>query len=168
MSHQKPVTLKIERTPEELAELKAERERFSRERPGLDDLIASGEFEGPFDHGNVMSLLGAVAELKRRRDEQGLSLATVSERSGLDTGLLSRLENGKILNPMLTTLWRYAGALGVQVSLTVGPPSNGNRTNTDVLEVGGRHTAARPGRALRRGRRPLSRPYGCPSGDSPW
>ena len=34
MSHQKPVTLKIERTPEELAELKAERERFSRERPG--------------------------------------------------------------------------------------------------------------------------------------
>ena len=26
---------------------------------------------------------------------------------------------------MLTTLWRYAGALGVQVSLTVGPPSNG-------------------------------------------
>ena len=57
-----------------------------------------------------MSLSGAVAELKRRRDEQGLSLATVSERSGLDTGLLSRLENGKILNPMLTTLWRYACA----------------------------------------------------------
>ncbi len=72
-----------------------------------------------------MSLLGAVAELKRRRDEQGLSLATVSERSGLDTGLLSRLENGKILNPMLTTLWRYAVRLGVQVSLIVGPPSNG-------------------------------------------
>jgi hypothetical protein len=124
MSHRKPVTLKIEKTPEEPAELKAERARFSRERAGLDDLIASGEYEGPYDHGNVMALLGAVAELKRRRDE-GLSLATVSERSGLDTGLLSRLENGKILNPMLTTLWRYAGALGVQVSLTVGPPSNG-------------------------------------------
>ena len=30
MSHQKPVTLKIERTLEELAELKAERVRFSR------------------------------------------------------------------------------------------------------------------------------------------
>jgi Helix-turn-helix len=125
MSHRKPVTLKIERTPEELAELKAERERFSRDRPSLEDLIASGEYEGPYDHGNIMALLSAVAELKRRRDEQGLSLATVSERSGLDTGLLSRLENGKILNPMLTTLWRYASALGVQVSLTVGPPSNG-------------------------------------------
>ena len=125
MSHQKPVTLKIERTPEELADLKAERARFSRERLGLDDLITSGEYEGPYDHGNIMALLSAVAELKRRRDEQGLSLATVSERSGLDTGLLSRLENGKILNPMLTTLWRYASALGVQVSLTVSPPSNG-------------------------------------------
>ena len=65
MSQQKPVTLKIERTPEELAELKAERARFSRERPGLDDLIASGEYEGPYDHGNIMALLGAVAELKR-------------------------------------------------------------------------------------------------------
>ncbi len=125
MSHQKPVTLKIERTPEELANLKAERARFSRERPSLDELIASGEYEGPYHHGNIRALLSAVAELKRRRDELGLSLATVSERSGLDTGLLSRLENGKILNPMLTTLWRYASALGVQVSLTVGSPTNG-------------------------------------------
>jgi hypothetical protein len=126
MSHRKPVPLKIKRTPDELVELKAERERFSRERPTMDDLIASGEYEGPYYHGNVMSLLSAIAELKRRRDEQGLSLANVSELSGLDTGLLSRLENGKILNPMLTTLWRYASALGMQLSIAVGPAPNGS------------------------------------------
>ena len=121
MSHRKRVTLKVEQTPEELAELKAERERFSRERPGLEDLIASGEFEGPYRQGNIMALLSAVAELKRQRDERGLSLTDVSQRSGLDRGLLSRLENGKILNPTMATLWRYADAIGSQVSLAVEP-----------------------------------------------
>jgi DNA-binding XRE family transcriptional regulator len=117
----KRVTLKIERTPEELAELREERARFSRERPGPEDLIASGEYEGPYRQGNIMALLSAVAELKRHRDEQGLSLADVSERSGLDRALLSRLENGKVLNPTLATLWRYADAIGAQVSFAVEP-----------------------------------------------
>ncbi len=51
---------------------------------------------------------------------QGLTLADVSDRSGLDIGLLSRLENGKVANPTLTTLWRYANALGRTVTLDVG------------------------------------------------
>jgi ribosome-binding protein aMBF1 (putative translation factor) len=121
MSHRKRVTLKVEQTPEELAELKAERERFSRERPGLEDLTASGDFEGPFRQGNIMALLSVVAELRRQREERGLSLADVSNRSGLDRALVSRLENGKILNPTMSTLWRYADAIGSQVSLAVEP-----------------------------------------------
>jgi hypothetical protein len=121
MTHRKRVTLKTERTPEELSELKGERARFSHERPGLEDLIASGEHEGPYRQGNIMALLTAVAELKRHRDERGLSLTDVSERSGLDRALLSRLENGKILNPTMATLWRYADAIGAQVSLAVEP-----------------------------------------------
>jgi transcriptional regulator with XRE-family HTH domain len=68
-----------------------------------------------------MALLSAVAELKRHRDERGLSLTDVSERSGLDRALLSRLENGKILNPTMATLWRYADAIGSQVTLAVEP-----------------------------------------------
>jgi Helix-turn-helix len=121
MIHRKRVTLKVERTPEELAELKAERERFSRERPGMDDLIASGDYEGPCRQGDLMALLSAIAELKRQRDERGLSLADVSQRSGLDRALLSRLENGKVLNPTMATLWRYAGAIGSHISLAVEP-----------------------------------------------
>ena len=42
---------KSERTPEERAELEAEREYFARERPGLEDLIASGEYEGSYWRG---------------------------------------------------------------------------------------------------------------------
>jgi transcriptional regulator with XRE-family HTH domain len=68
-----------------------------------------------------MALLTGIAELKRRREEQGLSLADVSERSGLDRGMLSRLENGKILNPTMATLWRYADAIVAQVSLGMEP-----------------------------------------------
>ncbi len=121
MTHRKRVTLKIDRSPEELAELEAERERFSRERPDAGDLLAAGDHEGPYRQGNIMALLSAIAELKRRRDEQGLSLADVSERSGLDRALLSRLENGKVLNPTMATLWRYADAIGTQVTLAVEP-----------------------------------------------
>jgi Helix-turn-helix domain len=121
MTHRKRVTLKLDRSPEELADLKAERERFSRERSGADDLLAAGDHEGPYRQGNIMALLSAIAELKRRRDEQGLSLADVSGRSGLDRALLSRLENGKILNPTMATLWRYADAIGTQVTLAVEP-----------------------------------------------
>ena len=121
MSQRKRVTLKIERTPEELAELSEERARFAREHPGPGDLVASGEYEGPYRQGNLMALLSALAELKRHRDEQGLSLADVAERSGLDRAQLSRLESGKILNPTMGTLWRYADAIGAQVSLAVEP-----------------------------------------------
>lgn len=116
---------KVERTPEEVAELRATRERFQREKPGLDDLVASDEYEGPFRHGDVMAFLAAVAELKRERDRRGLTLAEVSDRSGLDKGMLSRLENGKILNPTMTTLWRYAEAIGMQVTLKVEPVPSG-------------------------------------------
>jgi hypothetical protein len=121
MSRRERVASPSDRTPEELAELRAERTRFSSERPGPEQLIESGEYEGPYRQGNIMALLTGIAQLKRRREEQGLSLADVSERSGLDRGMLSRLENGKILNPTMATLWRYADAIGAQVSLGVEP-----------------------------------------------
>ncbi len=115
------VSRKIERTPEQLAELRATRERFQRDRPGPAELSASGEFEGPFIHGEVMELLTAVATIKAERLRLELSLADVAERSGMDKAFLSRLENGKVLNPTLSTLWRYADAVGMRVSLGAGP-----------------------------------------------
>lgn len=117
MSEPKRVFRKSDRTPEELAALRAERERFSRERPGLDDLIASGDFEGPFAHGDLMTLLSALARIKQERERRGLTLANVAEASGLDKAALSRLENGKLLNPTISTLWRYARAVGVELRL---------------------------------------------------
>jgi DNA-binding phage protein len=108
----------IERTPEEIAELRAARERFQRDRSTLDDLNAAGS-EGPFRHGDLMALLSTIATLKQERERRGQTLADVAERSGLDKGRLSRLENGKILNPTLATLWRYAEAIGARIALSV-------------------------------------------------
>jgi hypothetical protein len=112
-------TRKIDRTPEEQARIQALRERFQSERPSHEELIASGEYEGPISQGSLVSYFATVAKLKRERQRQGLTLSEVSDRSGLDIGLLSRLENGKVVNPTLTTLWRYADALGRTVTLDV-------------------------------------------------
>ncbi len=117
------VSRKTERTPEEAARLHATRDEFCRTRPGLDELVASGNYDGPFRQADVEHLLSVLAELKRDRERRGLSLADVSERSGLDKGMLSRLENGKILNPTISTLWRYSEAVGERLSLAVERPS---------------------------------------------
>ena len=109
---------KLDKSPEDIAELRAAREKFQRERPTLDDLTAAG-WEGPTRHGDVMALLSAVATLRKERERLGLTLADLSDRSGLDKGMLSRLENGKILNPTVTTLWRYAEAIGARITLAV-------------------------------------------------
>jgi hypothetical protein len=121
VSTRERVVRKVERTPEEQAELKAERESFARQRPELEELIASGEYEGPHRQGDILALLSAIATLKHQREQAGLSLTDVSERSGLDRGMLSRLENGKILNPTMATLWRYSEAIGARISLCVVP-----------------------------------------------
>ena len=111
------VQRKIERTLEELAELRAARDTFHNTMPGQDELAASGDYEGPFRQVDIMALLSALATLKREREHLGLSLTDVSERSGLDKGMISRLENGKILNPTVNTLWKYADAVGMRVSM---------------------------------------------------
>jgi 2,4-dienoyl-CoA reductase-like NADH-dependent reductase (Old Yellow Enzyme family) len=54
----------------------------------------------------------ALQALKREREQCGLSIGDVAERSGLDRAVVSRLENGKQDNPTVATLMRYAAAVG--------------------------------------------------------
>ncbi|MFO0890021.1 MAG: helix-turn-helix transcriptional regulator [Isosphaeraceae bacterium] len=58
----------------------------------------------------------ALASLRTERERQGLSLADMAERTGLDRATLSKLETGKLANPTLATLRRYAQALGKRLS----------------------------------------------------
>lgn len=53
-----------------------------------------------------------VALFKAVRESQGLTLAEVAERMGIDPPALSRLETGMIVNPALATLHKWAEAVG--------------------------------------------------------
>jgi ribosome-binding protein aMBF1 (putative translation factor) len=113
---------RITRSSEDKARHRAIRARF-REEPTLSDLVAAGEIDAstyerasrlrqsgpPVDPDTLTALGGALREARERA---GLSLADVTQRSGIDAPALSRLENGQNPNPTLATLSRYAHALG--------------------------------------------------------
>jgi DNA-binding XRE family transcriptional regulator len=105
----------IERSPEDKARIIAVRERFQRERPTPEQLVDSGEYEPPIPLGQYLEFQQAILALRKERERAGLSLADVSERSGIDRAAISRLENGRQPNPTLDTLCRYAAAIGKQV-----------------------------------------------------
>jgi transcriptional regulator with XRE-family HTH domain len=53
--------------------------------------------------------------LKEERQRQGLSLADMKARSGIDRSTLSKLENDEDPNVTMNTLMRYAQAVGKTV-----------------------------------------------------
>jgi DNA-binding Xre family transcriptional regulator len=53
-----------------------------------------------------------LKKLREERQRQGLSLADMKERSGIDRGTLSKLENDDAPNVTMNTLMRYAQAVG--------------------------------------------------------
>lgn len=105
---------KIERTPEQTAELKAVRERFQREKPSPKKLVESGEYYPPVPTAFYFEKKVLLHRLREAREASGLSLANVAERTGMDKAALSRLETGQG-NPTIETLSRYAAALGKRV-----------------------------------------------------
>ena len=108
---------KLERTPEEQAALRAERKRFQAERPTLDDLIASGEWDGPFPHDLFLAYVRSAFALKGERERLGWTLDDAARRTGLDQAILGRLEQGKWVEPTLLVLSRYADALGMRIEM---------------------------------------------------
>src|SRR4051794_16472788 len=92
-------------TPEETARYQAIREQVADELP---DLIAR--------HHERMATLDQfqdlLQQLKAAREAKGLSLADVTDLTGMDRSALSKLETGQRANPTVETLVRYAEAVG--------------------------------------------------------
>ena len=109
----KRITRNRRLTSEEAAKANAIREKVAEELP---DLIAR--------HYDRMATLNRLQEvllqLKAAREAKGLSLAELTELTGMDTSALSKLETGQRPNPTVETLVRYAEAVGKRlvVSLT--------------------------------------------------
>ncbi len=92
-------------TPEEAAKYKAIRDQVTEELP---DLIAR--------HHERMATLDQLQELlvqlKAAREAKGISLADLTDLTGMDRSSLSKLEIGQTANPTVETLVRYAEAVG--------------------------------------------------------
>jgi DNA-binding XRE family transcriptional regulator len=100
-------------TPEEVAKYKAVREQVAEELPEL--IARHHERSASLDQ-----LHELLQHLKATREAKGLSLADLTELTGMDRSALSKLETGQRANPTVETLVRYAEAVGKRlvVSLT--------------------------------------------------
>jgi len=80
---------------------------------------------GAVNRRSFMAILTLLARFKAVRESQGLTLAEVAERMGIDAPALSRLETGKMLNPTVATLHKWAEALGQKLDMELSPPISG-------------------------------------------
>ncbi len=95
--------------PQRTAEQRAEEEATRRQQ--AEDPVGARP-AGAINQQCFAAILRLVARFKAVRESQGLTLAEAAERMGIDAPALSRLETGKMLNPSLATLHKWAEALG--------------------------------------------------------
>jgi len=105
----KPMT-KPQRTAEQRAEEEAVRRQHAANPIGQRPA-------GVINPRSFTAILTLVARFKAVRESQGLTLAEVADRMGIDPPALSRLETGKMLNPTLATLHKWAEALGQKLDV---------------------------------------------------
>jgi ribosome-binding protein aMBF1 (putative translation factor) len=110
----KSIQRKTERSPEELARLKALREQYQREKPSIADLEARGaEFT---TLGEVILLRCLAAELKAERERQGLTPEQLAAKLNMDPATLASIEAGLVSKLRLGILCQIASGLGKSVS----------------------------------------------------
>jgi DNA-binding Xre family transcriptional regulator len=117
------ISRKVERSPEEKARLRADRERYQRDKPSVEQLLAEGGHPDTVPLGQFLALQACMSQLKQERERQGLTLAQLAERTGIDQAALSRLETGKQANTTVQTLSRIAAALGVEFYCGIRKPT---------------------------------------------
>ena len=100
-------------TPEEAAKYGAVREQVAEELPAIIERHHKRT-------ASLDQLQELLTRLKAAREARGLSLADLTELTGMDRSALSKLETGQRANPTVEMLVRYAGAVvkRLVVSLT--------------------------------------------------
>ncbi len=98
------------------AELKALRQMIEAEKPAL-MIEAKAKLKEAQD--NRADLASIFTSLKAEREKLGLNLAEMSERCGMAREVIYRLESQTTPNPTISTIQRYATALGLEVSFAL-------------------------------------------------
>ena len=100
-------------TPEESEKLRTIRAQVAHELP---ELVARHHERAKAEE----QLKQLLAELKHMREEKGVSLTDLMQRTGMDRSALSKLETGQRPNPTVETLERYAEAVGKRIVMSLG------------------------------------------------
>ena len=107
-------------SPDQIAAARQRVEQTRRQlehQPGPSELLTPQELAdaAPF----YFVLRDYIRQLKEARETAGVTLAQLSERSGLAVETLSRLETGALTNPTWKTLGVYAAAMGLRPRLVL-------------------------------------------------
>lgn len=99
----------------------ADRSRLRQLREQIDvekdEIIAEGRRHKAAHDTSLARLREVMQLLRDERTRRGLSLADIQARTGIARSALSRLETDSDANPTLTTITRYAEALGKDVKI---------------------------------------------------
>jgi hypothetical protein len=109
------------RTAAQKAREKEVRDMFRDWKPGPEELLASGKWKGPVVVAGEQEFWKAIRKVRAFRRARGMTLKDVSVRCGIDVATLSKLENGKQVNPTLFTMLLYVGAVGKRLYFSVRP-----------------------------------------------
>ena len=108
-------TRQTDRTAEESARLKADRDRYQRLKPTIEQLMAEGGHADTIPLGEFLTLQELMFQVRRERESQQLTLAELEQRTGIDQAALSRLETGKQGNTTFETVGRILRAMGKEL-----------------------------------------------------
>ena len=64
-----------------------------------------------------------IAQIRAVRLEQGIKQSTIAERMGVSSSYVQAIEYRKGIDRRWGTLMAYAEAVGVQVNVTIGEPT---------------------------------------------
>lgn len=101
--------------------LGALRDQFQRTTPTLQELLASGDYEGPIAAEDAWPIDQLLSQLKRLRAASGLTQKQLAAKIGMDVTAMSRLESGRQANVTMQTLERVARGLGYALRVQMRP-----------------------------------------------
>lgn len=111
MTRKAPMRRRVPATRRISAKLRQKHERIEEEFQANRLSLKTIEKAQSVPLGAYQILQEALVQLRKKRMADGLSLDEIAKVSGIDKGYLSRLENGKVINPTFETLYRYAAAI---------------------------------------------------------
>jgi hypothetical protein len=129
----KPV--RVELTPSRVKRDKAIEARYA-DNPSPKELYERGDLDREsYDQVKKKRAAGPpdrpfgalIAALRAERERQGLSLADVARRSGMDRAAIHKLEIGLNRNPTYATLARYAEALDKRIEIVISDNPGGSK-----------------------------------------